>query len=100
MNQDLLTTLDMLLNTIQNSTDNELKIIGMKLNIREVEGEINPLEARAYKAVRSLITIEKKLRIEESKEESKAVDNCTLRTVVEETEELVERTDTTPEPAD
>ena len=96
MNQDLLTTLDMLLNTIQNSTDNELKIIGMKLNIREVEGEINPLEARAYKAVRSLITIEKKLRIEESK----AVDNCTLRTVVEETEELVERTDTTPGPAD
>ena len=96
MSQDLLTTLDMLLNTIQNSTDNELKIIGMKLNIREVEGEISPLEARAYKSVRSLITIEKKLRIEKSK----TFDNCTLGTVVEETEELIERTDTTPEPAE
>ena len=87
MNQDLLTTLDMLLNTIQNSTDNELKIIGMKLNIREVEGEISPLEARAYKSVRSLITIEKKLRIEESK-------------AAEKTEELIEPTDTAPEPAE
>ena len=87
MNQDLLTTLDMLLNTIQSSTDNELKIIGMKLNIREVEGEISPLEARAYKSVRSLITIEKKLRIEESK-------------AAEETEELIEHTGTTPEPAE
>ena len=85
--QDVLVYLDELLVAIQSSTDNELKIINMKLGIREIEDDVTPLQARAYKAVRSLITIEKKERAEEAKE-------------VEETKEWIERTDTTPEPAE